>query len=183
MKRKYIYTIFSFLLLIGLLFFNSVNLKAESIFESDILERMELIQASQKLEKEKNAIPTNTYALFLTDFATDGGEANLGMKVEIDFPEKVLKNNKNKWRYTIEGIYLKSEADSVVFFSLKRLFKELYYSPYFGVGAELTDRANYQLFNGLYIMNNFYIESKIINEEGDFKDSKFYSVCGYQINF
>ena len=32
-------------------------------------------------------------------------------------------------------------------------------------------------------MNNFYIEGKIINEKGEFKNSDIYSALGYQINF
>ena len=152
--------------------------------EKDIEKRMELIKASKKLEEKKKETPSTEYVMFLTDYGTGSGESNLGVKLEIRYPQKDFKNvNSSKWKYVIEGIYIKDESTAVGFISLQRMFTNLKFNPYFGGGLELTGRAKYQLFTGLNLTRNFFIETKYINEEGSFTDSKFYSVAGYQIDF
>ena len=165
-------------LIIFLLFFITTDLKAQTS-DVDLKDRIELINASQRLE-EQNETPTKiSYGLMLTDFGVEQEkEINFGIKFEIDFP-----SSKNRWNFVLEGIYLKKERDVAAFLSFKKSFVNVNYIPYLGAGIELTEKANYQIFSGLNIMNNFYIEGKIINEQGEFKDSDIYSALGYQINF
>ena len=178
MRKKLLFTYLSIFLMVFLLFLITSDLKAENSAEN-LEQRMKLIHASQRLE-ELNENPTRmSYGLILTDFGVESEkEINFGIKFEMDFP-----SSKNKWNFVLESIYLKKEKDVAAFLSFKRSFVNVNYIPYLGAGIELTEKANYQIFSGLNIMNNFYIEGKIINEKGEFKDSDIYSALGYQINF
>ena len=171
-------------LIVLLLTVSMTNLiSAAETNDSDVQERMELIRASQPLEKKKNKYFSSKFGMFLTNYGTgDNGEVNLGMRVQINTPQNHILFNNTDWKYAIEGVYLKNEDDLAAFFSLQRLFPAIKFTPYFGFGKEITGKANYQLFTGLNFTNNFFGEIKYINQD-DLEKSRIYSVAGYQIEF
>lgn len=175
-RRKSLYNYFSIFLVIILLFIITSDLKAENLSD-DLEERMGLIHASQRLKKQNENSANSSYGLFLTDYGVESEkEINFGIKFEFDFP-----SSNNKWNFVLESIYLKKEITT--FFSFKRSFVNVNYIPYLGAGIELSAIKKYQIFTGLNIMNNFYIEGKLISEKDEFKESNFHSALGYKINF
>ncbi len=146
--------------------------------EVEDAERVELIRASRELVTEQSRVYYNKIGLFATNFGSVEGEVNLGGRLELPLPdaEKIV--------FVTEGIYLENQKDFSGFVSLKiDPLPASVIAPYFGGGAEVTAQANYQVFAGLDIWDNFFMEGKYINEEGEFTDSNFYLATGFQLNF
>jgi len=151
-------------------------------FDRDMQERIELIQASKNLSDEKINRSANAVSLYLTTFHSGEKELNLGGKYEGDF----FKNNgdqKIRLAYVLEGIYLEAEDINLAgFLSIKATFDNKLFSPYFGVGVEFMGKADYQGFVGLNLNNNFFVETKFINDKDELDSGDFYSVVGFKIN-
>ncbi len=186
-KRIFIY---SFVVgLICLFFFVSLVTAEEiEIKKNNINERIELIQASQNLSKEKieSQNPSSGISLYITDFHTDETEFKLGGKYEHllfgDYSSK--KKNQILLGYVIDGIYLEGEDKPLAgFLSLKATLNNRIFSPYVGAGAEFLGVADYQGFIGLNINKNFFVETKFINDKDDLESGSFYSVTGFKIDF
>jgi hypothetical protein len=180
------------LIIVGLvfIFLFTFNISAQEIKENnaDLNERIELIQASKKIseEKENKMAAQSGISLYVTNFHTDETEYKLGGKYEQLISESKASNSLNNLSlsYVIEGIYLEGESTSLAgFLSIKTTFNNRMFSPYLGVGAEFMGVANYQGFIGLNIIdNNFFVETKFINDKDEWDSGNFYSVVGFTIN-
>jgi len=180
------------LIVVGLVFmflFSNVIYAQELESEDTALnERIELIQASQRISEEKKeaGITRTGISLFVTNFHTDNTEFKLGGKFEQQLfgNSSTERLNDLSWSYVIDGIYLEGETESLAgFLSLKATLNNRMFSPYFGAGAEFMGVANYQGFVGLNINKNFFVETKFINDQDEWDSGNFYSVTGFKINF
>lgn len=188
MGFKLIYKIF----LVGLafLFLFSVSIQAQETeeYDAEFNERIELIQASQRISEEKRnaSIFRNGISLYVTNFHTDETEYKLGGKFEhlISDTGSSKETNDIFLSYVIEGIYLEGEATNLAgFLSLKAALNNRMFSPYFGLGAEFMGVANYQGFVGLNIFDqNVFVETKFINKKDEWDSGDFYSVVGFTID-
>ena len=172
------------------IFIFSMTISAQDTEEVDaeLKERIQLIQASKQMstEKELGSANRSGISLYVTNYHTENTEYKLGGKFEQPLSANNKRQSLNKigLSYVIEGIYLENESTSLAgFLSLKATFNNKMFSPYIGAGAEFMGVANYQGFVGLNILNNnFFIETKFIDDD-DKKDSdNFYSVVGFKIN-
>lgn len=171
--RKKLIIIVSFISIFLLM--GSLQIQAESNF----LNRINLIKASQQLQEEQvSEVKTNKLGVFVTNYGSLDGEVNPGFRMDIKLP--VVP----KGSMVIEGIYLKAERSAASFISLKFApFNSENFTPYIGLGVEITGQANYQSFVGIEFVENLYLEAKYINERGDFNDSQLFMAAGYQLKF
>jgi hypothetical protein len=175
---------------LALILFFSMTAYAQETEENDAVlnERIELIQASQRIseEQKKDAALRSGISLYVTNYHTDQTEYKLGGKFEqpLFSNENPQELNNIALAYVIEGIYLESEATSIAgFLSLKATFNNRMFSPYIGAGAEFMGVANYQAFVGLNIIDsNFFVETKFINDQDEWDSGSFYSVAGFKID-
>lgn len=80
-----------------------------------------------------------------------------------------------------EAYYLREEDDFAGFISLAF---EPHPLGYFGAGAEVTGRANYQVFAGINVTENIFAEVKGINsEENGSEETEIYFGTGFMIGF
>lgn len=180
------------LIIVGLvfIFLFSINIYAQETKDkdADFNERIELIQASQMIseEQKRDSVSRSGISLYVTNFHTDQTEYKLGGKFEHLFPSSNYSKELNaiSLSYVIEGIYLENESTSLAgFLSIKATLNNRMFSPYFGAGAEFMGVANYQGFIGLNIMdNNFFVETKFINDYDEWDNGDFYSVVGFTID-
>lgn len=177
---------------LALIFIFSMTVYAQEAEENDndpvLNERIELIQASKQMSAEKKLGSANRsgISLYVTNYHTDQTEYKLGGKFEQPlFPNRNTQELNNiALSYVIEGIYLENESTSIAgFLSLKATLNNRMFSPYIGAGAEFMGVANYQGFVGLNIMdNNFFVETKFINDQDEWDSGNFYSVAGFRID-
>ena len=180
------------LTIVGLFFILlfSVNIYAQEIEDQNSIsqERIELIKASKRMseEEKKDSVNRSGISLYVTNYHTDETEFKLGGKFEQLLSERNPTPDLNdvSLSYVIEAIYLEGESTSLAgFLSLKATFNNRMFSPYLGLGAEFMGVANYQGFVGLNIMeNNFFVETKFINDEDEWDSGNFYSVAGFTID-
>lgn len=151
--------------------------------DQELEARVQLIKASQQLEKEKNKEANAGVSLYMTTYHSGDKEFNLGAKYE----GKLLKNRNQavvSVDYVIEGIYLEGEDTNLAgFLSLKASLKDKLFAPYIGAGAEFMGKADYQAFVGLNLTDNFFVETKFINDKDKSDSGDFYSAVGFKINF
>ena len=143
------------------------------------LERMRLIQASQELQAEQDAPAfNNKLGLFVSNYGTAETELNPGLRYELSLTQL------EAFSILFEGIYFRTDNSGTAFISAKLAPLSINdVSPYLGAGGGIIGRANYQVFAGIEVMENLFIEAKYINEEGSFDDSDLYLALGYQIRF
>ncbi len=166
-------TIVLAILVVFVLCFNISSLAAEVQDE----ERLELIKASRELTEKQKQVYFKKLGLFATDFGSEGGEFNMGGKLELPLPESKLV-------FVTEGIYLKNIDNISCFVSMKvDPLADKFLAPYFGGGVEVTPYANYQAFVGLDIAKNFYVEAKYIDDDESEDDKDIYLSTGFQLNF
>ena len=177
-----------------LIFLFSINVYAQEVEEeaaldSALKERIELIQASKQMAEEKKEASINKsgISLYVTNFHTDETEYKLGGKFEqlISFRNINERFNNISLSYVVEGIYLEGEAEPIAgFLSLKATLQNKMFSPYFGLGAEFMGVANYQGFVGLNLLdNNFFVETKFINDKDEWDSGDFYAVTGFTLSY
>lgn len=168
-------------LILSMIFLISLPILAEES-EEDLLEKLKLIENSQKLTEEEFSFSSSAVSLYLSNYHSGANEFNLGGKYERDFFPKKAAENLNL-RYVLEGIYLEGEEENISgYLSLKLIFSNNTFAPYLGAGAEFIGRADYQAFLGLNLNDNFFVESKFINDEDDLNKGDFYTVFGFIIN-
>ncbi|RCW52327.1 MULTISPECIES: hypothetical protein [Halanaerobium] len=155
----------------------------ENEIGQELEDRIELIQASQNLSAQKNDKSATGVSLYLTTFHAGEKELNLGGKFEGDFFKSDSYQN-FRLAYVLEGIYLEDEDINLAgFLSIKATLNDKLFSPYFGVGAEFMGKADYQGFVGLNLNNNFFVETKFINDKDELDQGDFYSSVGFKLNF
>lgn len=175
-------------LFLSLLFSANIYAQETEQNERELNERMQLIHSSQMMAKEEAeaAAARSGVSLYLSNFHTDNTEYKLGAKFEhsLDSDRFPGQFNGLDLAYVIEGIYLEGEVDSLAgFLSLKATLNDRMFAPYFGAGAEFLGVAYYQGFVGLNVNKNFFVETKFINDKGQWDEGDFYSVAGFKINF
>lgn len=180
---NYFYILFVFFMF---LIINSPLILAQEnesqIVDQNLTERIELIEASQQFSKAKtNISQTAAVSLYACNYHTNNTQYKLGAKFE-----KIFYGNMNSTNlsYVIEGIYLDNEEEDVAaFLSLQTTLSNRMFSPYFGLGAEVMNVADYQIFLGLNLSQYFFVETKFINEKDDLEEGDFYSAFGFKIPF
>ncbi|MEC9490293.1 MAG: hypothetical protein UMU04_05040 [Halanaerobiales bacterium] len=148
--------------------------------QSDLDNRLALIEASQELEAEnrqKLEPRQHKFGVTLSNFSSEGNLMNPGFRLENQLtggPGSALK-------LVSEAYYLREEDDFAGFISLAF---EPHPLGYFGAGAEVTGRANYQVFAGINVTENIFAEVKGINsEENGSKETEIYFGTGFMIGF
>ena len=172
MKNKL--SVFILVLLISSLF--TVPVMAQDDLES----RLELIEASQQLQQNQNqqqegiAYQRHRFGVTLSNFGSEATMVNPGLRLENQLTDT------GSIRAISELYYLREEEDLAAFISLA--FKPASFG-YLGLGAELSGKADYQIFAGINLTENIYLELKGVNEDGSFKDSELYFATGFMIGF
>ncbi|ADQ15224.1 hypothetical protein [Halanaerobium hydrogeniformans] len=173
MEKKFIILLFGILIILLI----SSSVSAQTSME----ERIRLIEASQNLqrqmEEEKTYANHNSLAVFFTNYKINGNEVNPGLRLGVDVPVSGLS-------IMFEGIYYRAKSNGDAFIGVK--FSPLEYqmlTPYIGAGVGVTGKANYQVFLGTDVSENFFIEAKYIDEELSSEDSNVAAVAGFQIKF
>ncbi|MFN2341534.1 MAG: hypothetical protein ABR547_09735 [Halanaerobium sp.] len=146
--------------------------------QNDLESRLELIEASQQLQQnqqqEENAYQRHRFGVTLSNFGSADTMVNPGLRIENQLTDT------GSIKAISELYYLREEEDLAAFISLA-------FSPasfgYLGLGAELSGKADYQIFAGLNLTENIYLELKGVNEDGSFEDSELYFATGFMIGF
>jgi hypothetical protein len=148
--------------------------------QSDLENRLALIEASQQLEaeKEREVSPRkHKFGVTLSNFSSEGNLLNPGFRMENQLTEVEGRSLK----LVSEAYYLREEDDFAGFISLAF---EPHPLGYIGAGAEVTGRANYQVFAGVNITENIFAEVKGINsEENGSEETEIYFGTGFMIGF
>lgn len=144
---------------------------------SDLEWRLELIKASRALmEEESRDFYSNKFGIVSTNFGGEDSTINPGFRLSINLKEF----EKYQLNLLSEMIYLRTESDLAGFLSLSIDFTP---GLYIGAGGEILGNANYHVFTGWEIIENFFIELRAINTEGGLRDSRIYPFIGFQIKF
>jgi len=142
-------------------------------------ERLALIQASQEMLKEERSYPSKRFVIYTVWVGPKYEKTSLGAKFELDLLPTDL-------RIVIEGVELERGTPAVGFFSL--LFAPFHkvISPYIGGGIGTPDEdknTRYQLFVGLEIGGDFFVEVKYVNEkEINTAVAAIYSIVGFKMS-
>lgn len=172
MKIKIFFTIF---LVIAVVL--SVNVAQA---QSDLESRMELIEASQQLEAEraKEARPAkHQVGVSLSNFSSEGNMLNPGFRLE----NQLAAPGGRPLKLVSEAYYLREEDEFVGFMSLAF---EPHPLGYIGAGAEVTGKANYQVFAGVNLTDNIFAEIKGVNSDQNGSDDvEIYFGTGFMIGF
>ncbi|TDO85237.1 hypothetical protein DFR79_1182 [Halanaerobium saccharolyticum] len=160
-----------------LLVFTPITI-AQDKEDEELEERLELIQASQNLMKEKRVIDPKTHKLaaVFTTYGEGDTVINTGLRVA---PQLATPGGM-PLRFMGELFYLRQDDELAGFLSLTI---EPTPSIYLGAGGEVTDTADYQVFAGWNITENIFIEARAINSGGSFSDSEVVPVAGFQFSF
>ena len=149
--------------------------KANEKKEDELEWRMELIKASREMMGEESE--ENMYYHQVATVFTTFGEASLNTGLRV--APYVWKGEKSSLHLMGEIYYLRKENDFANFIS----FYEMEDGFYIGGGAEITDRANFQIFTGWEVTNHIFLELRAINTEGQLDDSDLYPVAGFQLKY
>lgn len=172
MNRRLLY-ISGFIILI----FSLVVLPARA--EDDLNTRLELIAESQKLEQEMHEAELaarHQFGFSFTNFRSDTNMLNPGFRLEnqlTDLGGRPLK-------LITEAYYLRASDDISGFVSLAF---EPHPLVYFGAGGAIDSRADYQVFTGVNITENIFIEAKGINSGESSDEIDVYFATGFKIGF
>ena len=183
MNTKINLLIVLFLSVVLLVFMSASVLAQQETNDQKVEERVKLIKASQQLEQEQNKKPAAAVSLYVTTYHSGDKELNLGAKYEGElFKDRI--QSMVSIDYVLEAIYLEEEDINLAgFLSLKASLKDKLFAPYIGAGAEIMGKADYQAFVGLNLTDNFFVETKFINDKDELESGDFYSAVGFKINF
>ena len=149
------------------------------VLAQDSLEaRMELIEASQNLqqrkEQESGASQRHRFGVTLSNFGSADTMVNPGLRLE----NKLTDTGRIK--LVSELYYLRESEDLASFLSLA--IRPVSFG-YLGLGAELSGKADYQIFAGANLTDNIFIELRGVNDGSDLEDSELYFATGFMIGF
>ncbi len=167
-KIKSIITITVLILIFTFLIINP--LQAE-----DLKERMELIEASQKIAVEmKPDYFQDRLGVLFTNYGTIEKEVNAGLKTR----KHISVYNDDEIIVQSELIYLQQQETLSGFISviIDPLPPDI---PYVGLGREITGKNINQFFWGLNLTKNLFMELKILFPKGE---GQFYLSTGIQFN-
>jgi hypothetical protein len=159
------------ILIIGLII---APVKAQDSLES----RLELIEASKQLQQnqqqEENAYQKHRFGVTLSNFGSADTMVNPGLRLENQLTDT------GSIKLISELYYLREDEDLAGFASLA--FSPLTFG-YLGLGAEVSGKADYQIFAGINLTDNIYVELKGVNDDSNFEDSDLYFATGFMIGF
>lgn len=147
--------------------------------ETDLESRLKLIAESQRMEQEMHEAELsarNQFGFSFTNFRSESNMLNPGFRLEnqlIDLGGRPLK-------LITEAYYLRAADDFSGFISLAF---EPHPLVYLGAGGAIDSQADYQVFTGINITENIFIEAKGINSGGDSGDIEVYFATGFKIGF
>jgi len=159
----------------------SPALAAENEEENDDLEwRLALIESSREMMEEEEEIDVyyNRVGTMITTFPDDGAAVNAGLSLTPHLTD--LAEDGAALRGRAELFYLREEDDFAGFLSLILAPRE---DIYLGAGGEVMDAADYQVFAGWEPNDNFFLELRAVNTEGDIWDSEIHPAAGFQMKF
>jgi len=169
---KNIILIFALISLIT--FFNLVPVMAQDSLDA----RMELIEASQNLQqrREQQTAPyqKHRFGVSLSNFGSAESMVNPGLRLENQLTDTGMIN------LVSELYYIRESEDLAAFLSLA--IRPVSFA-YLGLGAELSGKADYQIFAGANLTENIFIELKGVNDDSDIEDSELYFATGFMIGF
>lgn len=172
MKTKVLFTIF--LVITVILLTNSVQA------QSDLERRMELIEASRRLEAEQDQQINQSkhrFGVALSNYSSEDSMLNPGFRME----NQLAAPGGRALKLISEAYYLREQDDFAGFLSLAF---EPHPLGYIGAGAEVTGNANYQLFAGVNLTENIFAEVKGVNfEENDSDETEIYFGTGFMLGF
>lgn len=147
--------------------------------ETDLESRLKLIAESQRMEQEMHEaeLPArNQFGFSFTNFRSESNMLNPGFRLE----NQLTVLGGRPLKLITEAYYLRAADDISGFISLA-------YEPhpfiYFGVGGAVDSRADYQVFTGINITENIFVEAKGINSGEDSDDINLYIATGFKIGF
>ena len=173
MNRRLLYLSVFIVLILSLIVF---PVRAE---DDDLETRLELISASQRLEQEMHEadLPArHQFGFSFTNFRSGSNMLNPGVRLEnelVDLGGRPLK-------LITEAYYLRAASDFSGFISLAFEPHEL---VYFGAGGAIDSHADYQVFAGINITENIFVEAKGINSGENSDDINLYFATGFKIGF
>lgn len=162
-------------LLLAIIFFYNSGAVAKT---DQLQQRLLLINASQNLARQEEKITEKKLGIFVTEFGSKQGEASIGGSLEVAlFDQQIL-------RMLNEIIYLKSKESLAGFISLKLVYPvEKNLDFYLGSGIEVAGEAQYQIFTGFNILEDFFIEAKYINSGAMITSNNLCLTTGIQLGF
>jgi len=180
---KHKITVLLAILIIFIIFSAALSpaLAAENDDEKDDLEwRMDLIEASRSMMEEEQEIDIHYHRVgtSITTFPDDGATVNAGLSLTPHLTD--LAEDGAALRGRAELFYLRERDDFAGFLSLIFALRE---DIYLGVGGEVMDAADYQVFTGWEPVDNFFLEIRAVNTEGDIWDSEIHPAAGFQMKF
>jgi hypothetical protein len=138
-------------------------------------EREALFLASRRLLEEQQTPPHTRAGILVTNYGKDA-EYSLGARVE--------SNLSGPARFLVEGIYLKEEKEVAGFIGMKLVPAISLERPlYVGLGIGLKEEYRFQLFGGLELTENIFVEMKYIDDEISFDEENLYVAAGFQLSF
>jgi len=152
-----------------------IPVKANEKEKNELEWRMELIKASREMMEEESE--ENGYYHRVATVFTTFGEANLNTGLRV--APKIWQGEKSTLHFMGEIFYLRKEDEFANFISLYGIKN----SFYIGGGAEISGRANYQIFTGWEVTDNTFLELRAINTEGNLDYSDIYPVVGFQLKY
>lgn len=166
--------IYIFILMILFTAFNLATVMAQESLEA----RMELIEASQNLqqrrEQEAASYKRHRFGLSLSNFGSADTMVNPGLRLENQLTDT------GRIKLVSELYYLRESEDLASFLSLA--IRPVSFA-YLGLGAELSGKADYQIFVGANLTDNIFVELKGVNDSSDFEDGDLYFATGFMIGF
>ncbi len=178
-KRKLLVIVVA--LILSLTLTNSLVFAETEAENDDLAWRLQLIQASRDLmeEREKEAdhyYRKNKLGVMFTNFGSENSVINAGLRME----NVITIKERDPISILSEAIYLREEETLTGFVSLMlRLLRK----GYIGGGLGVTEHADYQLFAGMNITPNTFVEGKWVVADGEFSTGNFYLATGLQFNF
>lgn len=163
-----------FIIIILMIGFNIIPVMAQDSLEA----RMELIEASQNLqqrrEQETDLYQKHRFGVTLSNFGSADTMVNPGLRLENQLTDT------GRLKLVSELYYLRESEDLASFLSLA--IRPVSFA-YLGLGAELSGKADYQIFAGANLTDNIFVELKGVNDDSDIEDSELYFATGFMIGF
>jgi len=152
-----------------------IPVKANEKKENELEWRMELIKASREMMEEESE--KNIYHHRVATVFTTFGEANVNTGLRV--APSVWHTENSSLHLMGETYYLRKEHKFANFISVFERINGFY----IGGGAEISGRANYQIFTGWEVTDNTFLELRAINTEGNLDYSDIYPVVGFQLKY
>jgi|GEM_PF-2288997 len=146
--------------------------------DPELDDRMRLIEASEQLAAERDPDLLGFKAgLMATNFGAEEAQINPGARLVYYVPQVDVL------RLQGEAIYIRDDLSASGFLGAAvEPLRDSFLSPYAGAGIEVGGYANYQVFGGVEVWDNFFLEAKYVSED-DADQNNIYLAVGFQLRF